>query len=941
MRHSRLALLVLMLLFLAASCSDGGLPTGPMGTDEVVHAISDGAHDGTDGFYFLPPMVGNPAYSGTFDGSLSPVVEICETPACSGIHASFSMTDGTGSELVRVDPDAEHYKVNWHTDQTGAVIGQTYRVRVNVAGTVLGYADVHMAENGKEARNTTTGDVIGLVDGRTLPVTFRIEVGAGDQDAGFVVGSEGGTFATSDGKVILDVPQGAVDSEIEITITSVNDNLNDPDVVPDMVFDFLPSPHTFIVPVTVTFTFDPDNLPSGVATEELRILGVVDGEWVQLPGSSVDLASSTVSGPLDGFSRKAVGRGKVHAIAVTPEDPFIGVDDTQQFEATVTNVDGEEMDRTVQWSSPDDAVATIDNNGLATGVALGQATIEARVGSVRGYADLTVGLAAPVVTTITVSPANAIIEEGSTVQFTASVFDQYEAIMDGQTVEWTSTDATVASVSSSGVATGVSTGGVTIVAGIGEIGGSAGLTVREVGSGLGTVDRITVTPSSAAVEEGGTRQFEATVFDVNDAIVYGEIVAWTSADEIIATVSTSGMATGVSVGVTTITATIDEISGDALLTVQAVSDVEILAETITGGQSHSCGLTETGDAYCWGRNNHGQLGNGTTTTSHRPVRVEAPAGVTFASISAGFDHTMALVSTGDAYGWGDNTLGQLGNGTSTSSNRPIAVDMPAGVIFTQIRAGYAHSVALTATGVAYAWGRNYFGQLGDGTTTDSDTPVPVTMREGVLFVTISAGTAHNLALTATGDIYGWGRNNFYQISGGSSGAPYLTMAKVFVPTGVTIAAVSAGQDHSLALSTTGVAYGWGGNTYGQAGNGCWCSSPREVTMPEGISFSAISAGGVHSLALSTAGDAYGWGHNAWGEIGDGTTSQRNAPTAAVMPTEIRFSAISGGKDRHSLAITSTGSAYAWGRNQYGQLGDGTTTTRLTPVQVIGGVIFDQ
>jgi hypothetical protein len=119
MRHPRLALFGLMLLFLAASCSDGGLPTGPLGTDDVVHAISDGAHDGTVGFYFSPPMVGNPAYSGTFDGSLSPVVEICETPACGEIHASFSMTDGTGSEVVRVDPDAEHYKVNWHTDQTG------------------------------------------------------------------------------------------------------------------------------------------------------------------------------------------------------------------------------------------------------------------------------------------------------------------------------------------------------------------------------------------------------------------------------------------------------------------------------------------------------------------------------------------------------------------------------------------------------------------------------------------------------------------------------------------------------------------------------------------------------------------------------------------------------------------------------------------------------
>jgi uncharacterized protein YjdB len=465
---------------------------------------------------------------------------------------------------------------------------------VIVAGTVLGYADVYMAENGKEARNTTTGDVIGLVDGRTLPVTFRIEVGADDQGTSFAVGPEGGTFATSDGKVILEVPYGAVDREIEITITAVNDNLNDPDVILDLVFEFLPSPHTFIVPVTVTFTFDPDNLPAGVAKEELRMLGVVDGEWVQLRGSSVDLASPTVSGPLDGFSRKAVGRGKVHAIAVTPEDPSIGVDDTQQFEATVTNVDGEEMDRSVLWSSSDDAVATIDNNGLATGVALGEATIEARIGSVRGSAALTVAPPGPVADRITVQPATANIEEGATQQFTATVYDQYDAVMDGQTVGWSSSDGTVATIDAEGVATAVSIGKTSITATIGEVSGDAELTVRTLGTDPSVVDRIVVSPASATIETGETQQFTATVYDQYDAVMDGETVTWSSGDVTVATIDAGGLATALADGQAAIIAAIGDVSGQAALTVGGPAlDPSEVDRIVVSPASATIGIGET------------------------------------------------------------------------------------------------------------------------------------------------------------------------------------------------------------------------------------------------------------------------------------------------------------------------------------------------------------
>jgi alpha-tubulin suppressor-like RCC1 family protein len=135
--------------------------------------------------------------------------------------------------------------------------------------------------------------------------------------------------------------------------------------------------------------------------------------------------------------------------------------------------------------------------------------------------------------------------------------------------------------------------------------------------------------------------------------------------------------------------------------------------SITAGNEYTCALTSAGAAYCWGKNNFGQLGDGTNTDSSTPVAVSMPAGVTFTSISVGYEHTCALTSTGAAYCWGANGFGQIGDGTTTDSNTPVAVSMPAGVTFTQIDAGHAYTCALTSTGIAYCWGNNYNGALED------------------------------------------------------------------------------------------------------------------------------------------------------------------------------------------------------------------------------------
>ena len=177
MYQPRLARLGLVVLLFVAGCTDGGDPTAPFDPSDPLHAVFDGSHDGLEGFNFLPPMVKDPAYSGTFDPGLSPVVEVCATVTCDALHSSYSMTEGTGSERVRLVEQDEHYIVNWNTQETGAASGQTYRVRVVVSGVVLGYADVAVVSTGREAVEVRSDGLIALVANQTLPVKFRIETG--------------------------------------------------------------------------------------------------------------------------------------------------------------------------------------------------------------------------------------------------------------------------------------------------------------------------------------------------------------------------------------------------------------------------------------------------------------------------------------------------------------------------------------------------------------------------------------------------------------------------------------------------------------------------------------------------------------------------------------------------------------------------------------------
>jgi alpha-tubulin suppressor-like RCC1 family protein len=359
--------------------------------------------------------------------------------------------------------------------------------------------------------------------------------------------------------------------------------------------------------------------------------------------------------------------------------------------------------------------------------------------------------------------------------------------------------------------------------------------------------------------------------------------------------------------------------------------------TVSAGRDHSCGISTLGDAYCWGNNEFGQLGNGEVGVGlqkNLPFKVNMPAGVSFTAISTGFRHTIAITSSGKAYAWGLNTLGQLGDGSTTNRLAPVEVNMPSGVSFSKISSGVQHTVAITADGKGYAWGRNNLGQLGVGNTTNSSTPVAVSMPAGVTFTAVDAGDRYNIALSSTGQAYAWGANFFGKLGDGTTTNRQAPVA-VIMPSSVKFTRVTASSGAiSMAVSAGGQAYGWGLNNFGQLGDGTTTNqeSPVPVDMPAGINFVDIDTGENHTIAITSAGRAYAWGANGSGQLGNGMFIRQSMPRPVFGGTD--FSEISAG-NVHNLALDANGQGYAWGENLDGELGDGTFARRTSVVKVGG------
>jgi alpha-tubulin suppressor-like RCC1 family protein len=382
---------------------------------------------------------------------------------------------------------------------------------------------------------------------------------------------------------------------------------------------------------------------------------------------------------------------------------------------------------------------------------------------------------------------------------------------------------------------------------------------------------------------------------------------------------------------------------------------------ISAGTAHTCAVTTTGQAYCWGRG-AGRLGNGSTDNQSTPVPVttEGIDGLTdtnVAHIAAGNDHTCAVTTTGKVYCWGDGYNGQLGNGSTTTQLIPVPVttDGIDGLTDTNvahIAAGAGHTCAVTTTGRAYCWGGGNRGQLGNGSIDIQLTPVPVT-TDGIDGLTdsnvaqISARVTglHTCAVTTTGKAYCWGRGDVGQLGNGSTNDQLIPVPVTNVGglADVNVAQITAGGLHTCAVTTTGKAYCWGSNLGGRLGNPTadeWAESiPVPVSTVGGLTdtnVAQITAGGAHTCAVTTAGKGYCWGAGDAGRLGNGSTDHQSSPEPVVTTvdglSDTNAAHITAGNE-HTCALTTIGKAYCWGAGNRGQLGNGSTDFKLTPVPV--------
>jgi alpha-tubulin suppressor-like RCC1 family protein/subtilisin family serine protease len=354
------------------------------------------------------------------------------------------------------------------------------------------------------------------------------------------------------------------------------------------------------------------------------------------------------------------------------------------------------------------------------------------------------------------------------------------------------------------------------------------------------------------------------------------------------------------------------------LSVQSLATYSSLA----AGLGHSTAVV-AGIVWTWGDNSSGQLGDGTTTRRLIPVKPPGLSGYAGVATGTAANHTLALKNDNTVWGWGANGFGQLGDGTMVQRNSPGQIVGLSQV--TAIASAGNNGMAIKSDQSVWSWGYNYQGQVGDGTTALRVSPVQIPGLSGI--VAIAHGTRHGAGLKQDGTVWAWGDNYWGEIGDGTT-TPRLSPVQVPGLSGVV--AIAPGGYHMVALKGDGTVWTWGYNSYGELGDGTYIQRNSPVQVPSLTGVVAIAAGDYHSVALKADGTVWSWGYNGMGQLGDGTLFNHTAPVRVTGLSGVVSIALG---SYHSLAAKGDGTLWAWGQNNYGQLGDGTTTSRSVPVQV--------
>lgn len=365
--------------------------------------IVDGASSGGNPhFFFLPPMVPQPTFSGDFDATLSPVVTVCRMagPRCAAVVWRAS-TSGRGAETVRVQGPTQ-YHVDWHTDRCAdgpctLPADQRYRIRVQVGRAELGFADVTLVAAAADAQGLDPAQSVAVVNGSTLPIKFRIETGAvrvlpaGGGTA--TLDAAGGAVALGDALGLV-VPKGALSSSTSISVSPATAYPPTTGIASG-VYQLGPAGTTFAPPATLSLAVDPASLPLGAKETDLVVGSSSGATWDEAPGSALDATTHTLSAPLSHFSTWTTLVAAT-SVAVTPASPTVTLGKPVQLTATPMYGTTPLTGRTVTWTSSDPTIATVDSAGLVSTLKTGAVAIIATSGGVSGGAAVTV-VAPPVI----------------------------------------------------------------------------------------------------------------------------------------------------------------------------------------------------------------------------------------------------------------------------------------------------------------------------------------------------------------------------------------------------------------------------------------------------------------------------------------------------------------------------------------------------------------
>jgi alpha-tubulin suppressor-like RCC1 family protein len=367
--------------------------------------------------------------------------------------------------------------------------------------------------------------------------------------------------------------------------------------------------------------------------------------------------------------------------------------------------------------------------------------------------------------------------------------------------------------------------------------------------------------------------------------------------------------------------------------------------SVTVGADHTCGLTTSGTAYCWGSNQYGQLGFSVVdtlcgSTAARYACSVAPraiqADLKFASLSAGAHHTCGITTSRDAYCWGGNESGQTNDASIAS---PIPVKVIGGLPWSQISAGFSHTCGIRTDGALFCWGANDRGQLGNGSTIGGSSLVRVSLPAAV--ATVSAGQSRTCARTTTGAVYCWGAVWIARENGLELTRAQTTPA--LVPESPNMSNVTVGSFTTCGTDASGFAYCWEANPRGGIGNGTLDGSTSPERVLSDLSFLQLSSGIAQTCGISITGAGYCWGDNSFGQLGVSPSSLIERCANGTLPCSTRpvevigrqqFTQLVTGFGSHTCGVTTVGNLYCWGLGVSGQRGDGSESSGVfTPALV--------